>query len=341
MRWAEENGHNPFTKEASDWATNEVVRFWITFPGYMVALIWNKFTRFIFQEVTSTRYVIPDLHFAGLIALLSFTIMLIALFVWHRPRRLLLLGWIILFNTPIFFLTYSSVGRFYNTALPSLIVTTAVLLVDRAFYSSIVRRPLRTGMAISAGVFIWYFGIPLADWMAHSDEFRFKVQWADPAKSTLVQWARPPHGPAKEAALDETAKYIDLAALEVSPGAQRLEGTKTEVQAQSPDRATIASLDLTDALRGFANCRIRVNLTVHRGAIAAGVRAGGDHRLLANEPVARTHWLSTQPAVLDFNVPLVSGAKRKEDALNLYFTSIDPIPADVKFERVAVYDCME
>ena len=167
MRWAEENGHSPFTKEASDWATNEVVRFWITFPGYMVALIWNKFTRFIFQEVTSTRYVIPDLHFAGLIVLLSFTIMLIALFVWHRPRRLLLLGWIILFNTPIFFLTYSSVGRFYNTALPSLIVTTAVLLVIVHFIPvSCVGRCVpawRSAQAFSFGTLLchWRIGWPI------------------------------------------------------------------------------------------------------------------------------------------------------------------------------------
>jgi hypothetical protein len=338
--WVREWGFDPvFTKAASDWATSEVVRFWFTFPGYMVALIWNKFTKFIFEEITPGRNVIPDLHFAGLIAVSCLTIMLIALLVWHRPRRLLLLGWIILFNTPIFFLTYSSLGRFYNTALPSLIVTTAVLLVDRTFYSSIMRRPLRAGIAISAGVFIWYFAIPLADWMAHSDEFRFKVQWADPAKSTLVRWARPLKGPAEEAALDETAKYIDLAALEVAPEAERIAGTRAEIRARRPERATIASLDLTDALKGFANCRVRVSLTLRRGAIAAGVRAGTDQRLLAIEPVARASWLSMQPTMLDFNVPLLGGAKQNQDVLSLYFASIDPTPADVKFERVVVYDC--
>jgi len=280
-------------------------------------------------------------HFTGLIILFCLTIILIALLTWHRPRRLLLLGWIVLFNAPIFFLTFSSQGRFYNTALPSLIVTTAVLLADRAFYSSIVRRSLRAGIAISAGVFVWYFGMPLADWMAHSDEFRFKVQWADPERSTLVRWAaRPLQRPAEAAALDETAKYIDLAALEVLPEAERVGGT-TEIRARRADPATIASIDLTSALKGFANCRVRVNLTLRRGAIAAGVRTGTDHHLLAIEPVVRAHWLSTQSTMLDFNVPLVGDAKQKQDVVSLYFMSVDPTPADVKFERVAVYDCTD
>jgi hypothetical protein len=100
------------------------------------------------------------------------------------------------------------------------------------------------------------------------------------------------------AALDETAKYLDLAAFEVLPEAERVAGTM-DIRARRADRATIASIDLTDALKGFANCRVRVNLTLRRGAIAGGVRVGNDHRLLAIEPVVKApHWLSTQPTML-------------------------------------------
>ncbi|MGC0704949.1 hypothetical protein, partial [Escherichia coli] len=49
---------------------------------------------------------------------------------WHRPKRLLLLSVVLLFNTPLFFIVFSSVGRFYNTTVPAMFALPVVYLCD-------------------------------------------------------------------------------------------------------------------------------------------------------------------------------------------------------------------
>ena len=147
--WVKENQRQADKKATADWARDEVLRFWWTFPGYMLALVWFKFMQFLFEYAAPGQPVFDEIGFKGPLLLFGLTTMLIAVVIRHQVRRVVLLGWIVFFNAPVFFLAWSSGGRFYNTVMPAVVVSLAVLLFDKEFYGAL--RNARSGWCRNCG----------------------------------------------------------------------------------------------------------------------------------------------------------------------------------------------
>lgn len=340
--WAKENGFRTGTsKAANDWAVHEVALFWVTYPLYMISVAWNKFMRFLWQEFAPGYGIFGDSigwqnwqWVKESIAFFTYGIILVGLSIRHRVKEILLLGWIGLFNAPIFFLTFSSLGRFYNTAPPSLVAASVVLLADQSFYARLVRKPVACGSALAIFLCVLLWGQSLADWMTSSDRFRFALVLLDPAKSTLAKFARP----LQMDELPNDVRALDLAALVVSAGVTRSSDATPAIDAPA-GVSELAAIDASSVLQGQANCRVHVLLSSPK-AISVGAHDGASRELLSGEPIfIKRHWWSSE-RVADFNLPVPTVTVDGEEPLWLYFrSSASNSPASMRLMDVSAYDC--
>src|SRR5439155_3890851 len=79
---------------------------------------------------------------SGLFGLLL-AVVAVSLAVNHQRTRSFLLGWVLFLNMPLFFVVFSSGGRFYSAAGVSLVVAAVPLLFERGFYKQMARYPWR------------------------------------------------------------------------------------------------------------------------------------------------------------------------------------------------------
>ena len=188
--WMAQNGHAPRSAAGSAWAINEIFRFMLVYPLHVVALVANEFMSFIWLGNTPGYEVFLNLNYRGWPTLAALAVALTAAVVWYKPMRLLMTSSILFFNVPIFFLTYSSAGRFYNTAVPSMLVLLAAFCGDPGYWRALRARLFRAGAAVALVLGIALFGERLATAML-TDRFRYSFSILDPASSTLVRFARP------------------------------------------------------------------------------------------------------------------------------------------------------
>lgn len=171
--WVGSFGLDYKTKAASDFAMNECLRFCFTYPFYIFSLVWHKFT--IFLNIDKMSVPIMFLLIVPFIAIL----------IGYKRMQTLLLGWMIFFNMPIFFVFYSSGGRFYDPAFISLIVVGCSFLFDKEFYARITQymRPVCFILVLALGVLL--FGNSLDQFLIRQDRLRYWAPLLDPTKSSL------------------------------------------------------------------------------------------------------------------------------------------------------------
>ena len=117
-------------------------------------------------------YLIPNINYCGWTTLAALAVALTAAVVWYKPMRLLMTSSILFFNVPIFFLTYSSAGRFYNTAVPAMLVLLAAFCGDPGYWRALRARPFRAAAAVALILGIALFGERVATAML-TDRFRY------------------------------------------------------------------------------------------------------------------------------------------------------------------------
>jgi hypothetical protein len=188
--WARQAGQtDPTSRSASNLAMREVVRHWITYPVHFAFMVWFKFRRCVynsswpgFQTPYNQPYIIlreagAFLYLLGVVA--------VSLAVNHRPRRSLLLGWVLFFNMPLFFVMFESSGRFYPAAGVTLNVLAIALLFERELYARMARHPWRVAAVVACVVLLVVAGEPVERWIMTNDALHYWAPLLDPATSTL------------------------------------------------------------------------------------------------------------------------------------------------------------
>jgi hypothetical protein len=192
QEWAKRAGHTDMTsRAASNLAVAEVVRHWVTYPVHFGLMIWFKLRRCLsdqswpgFRTRTSVLYSGIPGH-VGLFVFLA-AVVTMAIVVNHALRRTLLLGWALFLNMPIFFIVFTSAGRFYSAAGVSLLVTAVPLLFEARLYSSLRRHPWRAAVVIACfGLFI-VEGSRVEDWVVANDAIHYWTPFLDPHDSSLA-----------------------------------------------------------------------------------------------------------------------------------------------------------
>ncbi len=189
--WARRVGHpDAASQPASNLAVAETVRHWVTYPVHFGFMVWFKLRRAVFGESWPGFRSRLNVLYAGLmrevglfVALL--TVWTISLAVNHQRRRSLVLGWALFLNMPMFFLVFSSNGRFYAAAGVSLLVAAVPLLFERGLYLQIRRHGYRAAVVgVCVGLFIAE-GRRVEDWVRTHDSVHYWAPILDPERSTL------------------------------------------------------------------------------------------------------------------------------------------------------------
>lgn len=161
------------SKHASNIAMHQVLRFYLTYPFYMVTLVWHKFMLYVTQQ-SNVQYTLVFLF-----------IIITSIMLNYKRLQTLLLAWPILFNVPVFFLSYSGGGRFYFAPAISLIITSTFLIFDTGYYRRIQQLPVRFIILLLIFILIAYKGMTLDNYLIHNNKFRYATPFLNPAKSTL------------------------------------------------------------------------------------------------------------------------------------------------------------
>src|SRR3954469_19514781 len=264
--------------------------FW---PGQVAPGVWFFSDRISPKNAES----MPYLRLAGL------AVIAVAVAIRHRLLAILLLGAILFFDAPLYFLVYSSAGRFYNVALVALLLLTALLLCDPQFYRTIGKRPLAAGSAIALALAVGLGGQKLDDLMIASDGFRFASPFHASAPSRLA--IRKAVAPRREEPVREPSSGIALADLAAAQTVTvTSEGDGVRFTAPVGRSRTIAAAPLPADFLTARNCRIRLEMKVSQGALGVGVETTDGAAPLLSEPVRPLPAGAPDFTPLDFNVPI-------------------------------------
>ncbi len=184
FEWAAKVGVPPTSKRASDVALREVVRFGATYPVYVTHLAFHRFLDFVNVNVFNGVIAYPHVVYERWRGPAVFTLMgvvVLCLALPHEGRRMLFLGWPVLFNLPLFLLFFSDGMRHVAPCTASLLVSAVPPLLEPGFYRMLERRRLASlGIAV-AFVAVWF----LAQWadlaLLASDRWRYWTPFLDPA----------------------------------------------------------------------------------------------------------------------------------------------------------------
>lgn len=184
-RWLQDVGMESTTNAANRFATLEVMRFYLTYPGYVLSLFWSKLVHFVHREIwPGSGLPLWKELLTGTPVWAMFTVLFLSLGGGHRRWRTWMAAWPLFLNLPLFFLLYAGHGRFFNTAGVALLATTLPLLMDKAFVRGVWRKGslpiLGLGLALALGA------QPLERWLLQNDALRYAAPFLDPRDSTLA-----------------------------------------------------------------------------------------------------------------------------------------------------------
>jgi len=114
------------------------------------------------------------------------TVIAVCVAIGHQPSRTLLLAWPLFLNAPLFWVLYSSVGRFYSAVGISLIVSALPPLFEPPFYSAVARRPWRAASVVACMALVAVTAAPVYDWLLRQDGFHYWTPLLNPAFSRLA-----------------------------------------------------------------------------------------------------------------------------------------------------------
>lgn len=190
LSWARQiSGTDPTSNAASNRAIGEVLRHWITYPVHFLFMIAFKVRRAVFDfswpgfQTPFNKPVSVLRQAGGFVWLLA--VVALAVATGHERRRSLLLAWPLVLNMPMFFVAFSSGGRFYGPAGISALVAAVPLLFERGFYSSIARHSGRAALVIAGVAAISVLAPRFERWVATHDAVHYWTPWLDPGASTI------------------------------------------------------------------------------------------------------------------------------------------------------------
>ena len=184
FEWAAKVGVAPTSKRASEVAVREVVRFGATYPVYVTHLALYRFLEFVnvnvFNGVLAYPHVVYE-RWRGPAVFALMAVVALCLALPHEARRMLFLGWPILFNLPLFLLFFSDGMRHVAPCTAALLVAAVAPLLETDFYRMLWRRRLVSLGVAAAFVAAWH----VAHWadlaLLASDQWRYWTPFLDPA----------------------------------------------------------------------------------------------------------------------------------------------------------------
>jgi hypothetical protein len=161
------------------------------FPGHFIVMLDHKMMqcldgncwpgiRTFLEEALFYLLMWPRHAIFGLLTIIGLCVA-----VGHERGRTLLFAWPFFLNAPLFWVMFSSEGRF-NSAIPiALLVAGLPPLFERRFYACLGARPWRTASVLAVAGVLAVATWPFHDWLMRADGFHYWTPILDPSKSAL------------------------------------------------------------------------------------------------------------------------------------------------------------
>jgi len=269
--------------------------------------------------------------------LASLAVIAVAVFTRYRPVMVLLLGWILFFNAPLYFLVYSSAGRFYNVALAAVLLLTVLLLCDARFYRAVLRHPWAAGITIAVALAIALGGQKLDDYFIKTDSFRFSSPFLDPAQSRLAIWKKR-ESPREDKIQEPSRDLPPTDLISAQNVVTSFDSNEVHITAPAGRPQIIATVPLPSEFLSFYHCRVRMELKVPHGKVAIGIEAPDGATSLLSEPVRPLVSGEAGFVPLDLNVPISDRASAAHPA-QIALRSTSEKATDVTLRRAVVHGC--
>jgi len=185
--WVGTYGYTYMEPRANAFAIREVMRFWLTYPGFALGNICYKvYSHFRYHAWWGGLALYPT-RLVGVVMRVGaywvlFAAFLFALSTGFDSRRVFLLGWPALLNLPLFLMLQHN-ARYVGFVSVSVMVVGICLLLDPRFYRSVstTRRPVLVWGTVAA---LW-LSAPLIMRALFADSVRYWTPLLDPSASTL------------------------------------------------------------------------------------------------------------------------------------------------------------
>ncbi|PYR36990.1 MAG: hypothetical protein DMF93_18785 [Acidobacteria bacterium] len=185
--------HSPYIAQSAagnSFATREVLKFWLTYPGHFVVMVYHKMMQALDGDIWPGFPTQLQVFVFGAIRRYSLVMALLAslavsLAVGHERRRTLLLSWPLWLDAPLFWIMFASLGRFYSAVGISLVVAAVPPLFETPFYASIAARPWRAASALGGVCLFALAAWPVHRWLLNNDAFHYWTPLLDPSASPL------------------------------------------------------------------------------------------------------------------------------------------------------------
>jgi len=187
VRWIGEHGYRYTEPRTDRFAVREVLRFWLTYPGFVTANAWYRiYSYFRYWAWSGSLALLPSRVF-GVIARrfawwFLFAPCIAALLTRFDLPRTFLLAWPLVLNLPLFWILQFN-GRYLDFVSCSVVFTAVSVMLDAGFWRSIggVRRQL----VVWGLVVTMWLSAPLITHAVFADRFRYWTPLLDPSDSTL------------------------------------------------------------------------------------------------------------------------------------------------------------
>ena len=186
------SAHTPFEQKsqaASNIVVREVFKFWLTYPGHVIVMVYNKMMRCVGGDLwpgipTDLQQSVFQIVGRGSLILLFLTTIALAAATGYQRARTLLLAWPLFLNAPLFWIMQTSEGRYYGAVGVAILVAAVPLLFDPDFYRALLERHRATA-AVLVGVSVLAIGAwPLHDWLLRNDAFHYWTPFLDASRSS-------------------------------------------------------------------------------------------------------------------------------------------------------------
>ncbi|MBI4471559.1 MAG: hypothetical protein HY646_02755 [Acidobacteria bacterium] len=188
-KWISSHGYKYADPKTNAFAIKEVVRFWFTYPGFVLSNFFYKLYAYFRAGVWNGSLALyPSIGVGIVMRLIVYWLLLLAiltaLLLGYEARRTFLLGWPIFLNLPIFCVLQDSGDRFVPFISCSILFAALPLLFETGFYEAIRKNRKRVANVVVFGVAIWFFAGQTSGFLL-SDRFRYWAPFLDPSQSTL------------------------------------------------------------------------------------------------------------------------------------------------------------
>jgi hypothetical protein len=188
VSWIERYGYVYMEPRTNAFAAGEVLRFWFTYPGFVIGNAWYKAYSYFRYETWIGSLALAPARVTGLAmrvagAWLLFLVFVLARVVGFEPRVTFLLGWPVLLDLPLFWILQHN-ARYVPFVTWSLMAAAATALLSPDFYHRLAAKKSAVMAVLTAGIAIWA-AAPIITTLLMSDAVRYWTPWLDPSRSTL------------------------------------------------------------------------------------------------------------------------------------------------------------